>query len=90
MIEFLLVIMSIVLIAGGVGLLIQSCIGDKGNRTAGRYFLEEQRRMMAEAETLHQEAHETYHQMLRESMRLSQEDYYQQWRDVTNKPAQEE
>ena len=45
---------------------------------------------MAEVETLHQEAHETYHQMLRESMRLSQEDYYQQWRDVTNKPAQEE
>lgn len=53
-------------------------------------ILEEQRRMMAEAETLHQEAHETYHQMLRESMRLSQEDYYQQRRDVTNKPAQEE
>ena len=87
MIEFLLVIISIVLIASGVGLLIQPHIGD---RTAGRYFLEEQRRMMTEAETLHQEAHETYHQMLQESMRLSQEEYQQQRRDVTKKPPQEE
>ena len=87
MIEFLLVIISIVLISSGVALLIQSYIGD---RTIGRYYSDNQRRIMAEVETLHQEAHETYHQMLRESMRLSQEDYYQQWRDVTNKPAQEE
>ena len=87
MFEILLVIISIVLIASGIGLLIQSHIGD---RTADRYWLDEQRRMMNEAEALHQEAHETYHQMLQESMRLFQEDYQQQRRDVTKKPAQEE
>lgn len=90
MFELLLVIISIALIASGVSLLIQSCIGDRGNRTAGCYFLDEQHHMMTETEAFHQEAHETYHQMLQESMRLSQEDYYQQRRDVTKKLPQEE
>ncbi|MBP9489649.1 hypothetical protein KBE88_02710 [Candidatus Saccharibacteria bacterium] len=87
MFEFLLVIISIVLIASGVGLLIQPHIG---SRTADRYYSDEQRRIMAEAETLHQEAHETYRQMLQESIRLSQEDYYQQRQDVTKKPPRED
>ena len=87
MFEFLLVIISIVLIASGVGLLIQPHIG---SRTADRYYSDEQRRIMAEAETLHQEAHETYRQMLQESIRLSQEDYHQQRQDVTKKPPRED
>lgn len=88
MVDLLLLIISIVLIVCSVGLLVIGYIETKMDNR--RYSLDEQRRIIADAEALRQEAYETYHQLLQESIRWSREDYQQKRRNVADKPAKDE
>lgn len=78
---FLLIIFS--LIAFGLGFYL--ICRDSSANLYKQYLLDEQRKIINDAEQLRQEALDIHHQMLQESIRLSREDYQKRRRDIMEK-----